>query len=140
MGAIGAIMKYDSEPQKRLAAALVLAGDKPAICITEPEAGSAASEMTTRADRRGNGFAINGRNIGSPVAVFRASILFWRASSTSTAKRKGLVIIGFSGRCSLCPAGQATCIGPRRKVIFRRLPSCSLSRVERAERPVDTID
>ena len=61
MGAIGAIMKYGSEPQKRLAAALVLAGDKPAICITEPEAGSAASEMTTRADRRGNGFVINGR-------------------------------------------------------------------------------
>jgi hypothetical protein len=41
MGAIGAIMKYGSEPQKRLAAGLVLAGDKPAICITEPGAGSA---------------------------------------------------------------------------------------------------
>ena len=61
MGAIGAIMKYGSEPQKRLAAELVLAGDKPAICITEPGAGSAASEMTTRADRRGNGFVINGK-------------------------------------------------------------------------------
>ena len=61
MGAIGAIMKYGSEAQKRLAADLVLSGDKPAICITEPSAGSAASEMTTRADRRGNGFVINGR-------------------------------------------------------------------------------
>lgn len=61
MGAIGAIMKYGSDPQKRLAAELVLAGDKPAICITEPDAGSAASAMTTRADRRGNGFVINGR-------------------------------------------------------------------------------
>jgi 3-sulfinopropanoyl-CoA desulfinase len=61
MGAIGAIMKYGSEGQKRLAAELVLSGDKPAICITEPDAGSAASEMTTRADRRGNGFVINGR-------------------------------------------------------------------------------
>jgi alkylation response protein AidB-like acyl-CoA dehydrogenase len=61
MGAIGAIMKYGSESQKRLAAELVLAGDKPAICITEPDAGSAASEMTTRADRRGNGFVINGK-------------------------------------------------------------------------------
>jgi alkylation response protein AidB-like acyl-CoA dehydrogenase len=61
MGAIGAIMKYGSETQKRLAADLVLSGDKPAICITEPGAGSAASEMTTRADRRGNGFVINGR-------------------------------------------------------------------------------
>lgn len=61
MGAIGAIMKYGSEAQRRLAAELVLAGDKPAICITEPDAGSAASAMTTRADRRGNGFVINGR-------------------------------------------------------------------------------
>jgi 3-sulfinopropanoyl-CoA desulfinase len=61
MGAIGAIMKYGSDTQKRLAADLVLSGDKPAICITEPGAGSAASEMTTRADRRGNGFVINGR-------------------------------------------------------------------------------
>src|SRR3984893_8956288 len=61
MGAIGAIMKYGSESQKHLAAELVLAGDKPAICITEPSAGSAASEMTTRADRHGNGFVINGK-------------------------------------------------------------------------------
>jgi alkylation response protein AidB-like acyl-CoA dehydrogenase len=60
MGAIGAIMTYGSEAQKRRAAELVLSGDKPAICITEPGAGSAASEMTTRADRRGNGFVVNG--------------------------------------------------------------------------------
>src|SRR5689334_15059299 len=40
MGAISAVMAYGSEAQKRLAAGLVLAGDKPAICITEPEAGS----------------------------------------------------------------------------------------------------
>ncbi len=54
MGALGAIMEYGSEAQKRLAASLVLAGDKPAICITEPEAGSAATEMTTRADHKGD--------------------------------------------------------------------------------------
>jgi len=60
MGAVGAIMAYGSEEQKRLAADLVLAGDKPAICITEPDAGSAATEMTTRADRRGNGYVLNG--------------------------------------------------------------------------------
>ncbi len=61
MGAIGAIMTYGSEAQKRLAAELVLGGVKPAICITEPNAGSAASGMTTRADRHGNGFVINGK-------------------------------------------------------------------------------
>ncbi|MBM3503369.1 MAG: acyl-CoA dehydrogenase [Alphaproteobacteria bacterium] len=61
MGAIGAIMAYGSEDQRRLAADLVLAGDKPAICITEPEAGSAATAMTTRADRRGSTYVLNGK-------------------------------------------------------------------------------
>ncbi len=54
MGAISAVMHYGTEAQKKLAADLVLGGDKPAICITEPDAGSAASEMTTRADRKGD--------------------------------------------------------------------------------------
>jgi len=61
MGAVGAIMAYGREEQKALAAELVLSGDKPAICITEPEAGSAATEMTTRADRRGDRWILNGQ-------------------------------------------------------------------------------
>ena len=60
MGAISAIMAYGTDAQRRMAADLVLAGDKPAICITEPGAGSAASLMTTRADRRGDTFVLNG--------------------------------------------------------------------------------
>src|ERR1043166_8049458 len=53
MGAISTVMAYGSDVQKRLAAALVLAGDKPAICITEPQAGSAAMGLRTRAAKRG---------------------------------------------------------------------------------------
>ena len=60
MGAIGAIMKHGSDEQKKLAAGLVLAGDKPAICITEPNAGSAATEMSTRAVKKGNSYIVNG--------------------------------------------------------------------------------
>lgn len=60
MGAIGAIAKYGTEEQLKLAASLVLAGDKPAICISEPNAGSAASEMTTRADKKGDHYILNG--------------------------------------------------------------------------------
>ena len=41
MGAISAVMQYGTDAQKRLAAEFVLDGDKPAICITEPDAGSA---------------------------------------------------------------------------------------------------
>lgn len=61
MGAVGAIMKYGTHAQKQRAAELVLAGDKPAICITEPQAGSAANEMSTRAERKGDGYVLNGR-------------------------------------------------------------------------------
>lgn len=61
MGALGAILKYGTENQKKIAADLVLSGDKPAICITEPGAGSAATEMTTRADKVGDQYILNGK-------------------------------------------------------------------------------
>src|SRR5690348_7328074 len=61
MGAISTVMAYGSEAQKKLAARLVLEGDKPAICITEPDAGSDALAMTTRADKRGDRYVINGK-------------------------------------------------------------------------------
>lgn len=60
MGGISAIMAYGTEDQKKFAAPFVLAGDKPAICITEPGAGSAATEMTTTAVRKGSGYVLNG--------------------------------------------------------------------------------
>ena len=61
MGAISAVLAYGTEAQRKLAAEYVLSGDKPAICITEPEAGSSASMMTTRADKRGDRFVLNGK-------------------------------------------------------------------------------
>jgi len=60
MGALGAVMAYGTEAQKRLWAERVLAGDKPAICITEPEAGSDAGAMTTTARRRGDRWVLDG--------------------------------------------------------------------------------
>ncbi len=61
MGAISTVMAYGNQGQKKLAADMVLAGDKPAICITEPDAGSDATAMTTRAVKRGNTYVINGK-------------------------------------------------------------------------------
>lgn len=61
MGAIGAIRKYGTPEQFKLAADLIRSGDKPAICISEPSAGSAATEMTTRADRHGDCYRLNGQ-------------------------------------------------------------------------------
>lgn len=60
MGGISAIMQYGTPEQKAYCAPLVLAGDKPAICITEPDAGSAATEMSTTAVKHGNKYVING--------------------------------------------------------------------------------
>src|SRR5690242_2095001 len=54
MGALSTVMAYGTAEQKRLAVELVLGGDKPAICITEPNAGSDTTAMTTRADKRGD--------------------------------------------------------------------------------------
>ena len=60
MGALGAIMAYGTDSQKGRCAPLVLAGDKPAICITEPHAGSAATEMKTTAVKNGDKYVVNG--------------------------------------------------------------------------------
>ncbi|MET1412231.1 3-sulfinopropanoyl-CoA desulfinase [Roseibium sp. HPY-6] len=60
MGGISAVMGYGTDEQKAFCAPHVLAGDKPAICITEPEAGSAATEMQTTARKRGGKYILNG--------------------------------------------------------------------------------
>lgn len=60
MGGISAVMTYGTAAQKAFCAPIVLAGDKPAICITEPDVGSAASEMHTTAQRHGDTYVING--------------------------------------------------------------------------------
>jgi len=60
MGGISAVMAYGTPEQKAFCAQIVLAGDKPAICITEPDAGSAATEMRTTARKVGNSYILNG--------------------------------------------------------------------------------
>lgn len=60
MGAVPAIMAYGTDAQKARTAELVFDGDKPAICFTEPTAGSDATSMKTRADKRGDEYVLNG--------------------------------------------------------------------------------
>ncbi len=79
MGAVSTVMAYGSEAQKKLAARLVLEGDKPAICITEPDAGSDALAMTTRADKRGDTYIINGKKHWiTGAGVSRLHLIFAR--------------------------------------------------------------
>ena len=84
MGAISTVMKYGTDEQKRLGADSIFThADKPAICITEPGAGSAATEMTTRADKRGNGWVLNGKKHWiTGAGVSRLHLVFARAFDT----------------------------------------------------------
>ncbi|RVT91815.1 acyl-CoA dehydrogenase [Rhodovarius crocodyli] len=80
MGAISTIMAYGSDAQKAWASKLVLAGDKPAICITEPEAGSDATGMHTRADKRGDRWVVNGvKHWITGASVSKVHLIFARA-------------------------------------------------------------
>ncbi|MEO1091531.1 MAG: acyl-CoA dehydrogenase family protein [Pseudomonadota bacterium] len=60
LGALGAVLRYGGEAQRRVWAERILAGDKPAICITEPDAGSDAGAMTTTAVRHADRWVLNG--------------------------------------------------------------------------------
>ncbi|MEM7212524.1 MAG: acyl-CoA dehydrogenase family protein, partial [Pseudomonadota bacterium] len=79
MGGVSAVMAYGSAAQKTMAARMVLEGDKPAICITEPDAGSAATEMTTTARRVPGGWVLNGhKHLITGGGVSRLHLIFAR--------------------------------------------------------------
>lgn len=61
MGAIGSIMAYGTEEQQRLVAKRVLEeGDKPAIGMTEPNAGTDLTALKTTAVQKGSYYVLNG--------------------------------------------------------------------------------
>ncbi len=60
LGVVGALRAYGTEAQKRRYFAWVLEGEKPAIAISEPAAGSAATDLTTRADESAAAFRLTG--------------------------------------------------------------------------------
>ncbi|HEV8141796.1 MAG TPA: acyl-CoA dehydrogenase family protein [Methylomirabilota bacterium] len=61
LGVVGALRAYGSEAQKRRYFPWVVQdGEKPAIAITEVEAGSAATDLATRADEAPEGWRLTG--------------------------------------------------------------------------------
>jgi alkylation response protein AidB-like acyl-CoA dehydrogenase len=60
LGVVGALTAYGTEAQRRRYFPWVLEGEKPAIAITEPEAGSAATDLVTRADESPEGYTLTG--------------------------------------------------------------------------------
>ncbi len=133
MGAVGAVMAYGSEKQKKLAAEMVLAGDKPAICITEPNAGSAATEMATTAVRRGDRYIVNGEKYwitGAGVSKFH--LIFARLMEDGTSQ-------GIAGFIAIRDETPGLVIGEREPAMgVRGIPECYV-RFEEMEIPEDRI-
>ena len=61
MGALGCVMAYGTDEQrKQLADRILKDGDKPAIAMTEPEAGTALTDLQTSAVKESGQYNING--------------------------------------------------------------------------------
>jgi len=122
MGAIGIIMTYGNEAQKKIAAELVLAGDKPAICITEPEAGSAATDMTSRADQRGNGYVLNGKKHWiTGGGVSRLHVIFARVFDAQGEEQ------GIGGFIAIGDETEGLSVGRREQTMgLRGIPECEI--------------
>ncbi|HTY77342.1 MAG TPA: acyl-CoA dehydrogenase family protein [Candidatus Bathyarchaeia archaeon] len=94
-GAVGAIAHYGTDAQKRTFLPLVTReGDKPAIAITEPDAGSAAADMTTAARRDGGSWVLNGvKHWITGAGVSRLYVVFCRFDGVAGAPGVGAIIV-----------------------------------------------
>jgi len=93
-GAVGAIAHYGTDAQKRAFLPLVVQGDKPAIAITEPGAGSAAADMTTAATRDGDAWVLDGvKHWITGAGVSRTYVVFCRFDGIPGAPGIGALIV-----------------------------------------------
>jgi 3-sulfinopropanoyl-CoA desulfinase len=94
LGAVGAIAEYGSEAQKRKYLPRVVQGDKPAIAITEPAAGSAASDLETRAETRGDAWVLTGtKRWITGAGVSQTYVVFCRFDGIPGAEGIGALIV-----------------------------------------------
>jgi alkylation response protein AidB-like acyl-CoA dehydrogenase len=90
VGAVGALAAYGTEAHKRRYFPWVLEGEKPAICISEAAAGSAATDMDTRADETATGFTLNGsKRWITGAGTSRLYLVYTRFGSTPGAEGIG---------------------------------------------------
>jgi 3-sulfinopropanoyl-CoA desulfinase len=127
MGGISAVMAYGTDDQKAFAAELVLAGDKPAICITEPEAGSAATEMRTTARRDGDRYILNGeKHWITGGGISKLYVIFARVEDEDgTPEGIGAFIVHYDPEKGVAPAG-FTVAGRRRTMGLCGMPEAEL--------------
>jgi alkylation response protein AidB-like acyl-CoA dehydrogenase len=94
LGPVGAIVHLGTEAQKRKYLPRVVQGDKPAIAITEPRAGSAASDLETRAEPDGDGFVLSGtKRWITGAGVSQTYVVFCRFGGVPGPAGIGAVIV-----------------------------------------------
>src|SRR5579864_7569418 len=86
----GALLQYGSDEQKRRFLAPMAAGEKlAAFCLTEPQAGSDAAAITTRARRHGNRWVLAGtKQFITSGSTAKVALVF--AVTDPTAGRRGI--------------------------------------------------
>ncbi len=89
-----AILDFGDAAQKQKWLPEIVKGDKPAIAITEPEAGSAATSMRTSAVRDGDEIVLNGEKCWiTGAGVSRCYLVFARFGDTPGAAGIGGVLV-----------------------------------------------
>lgn len=132
LGPVGAIVHYGTEEQKRKYLPAVIQGDKPAIAITEPRAGSAASDMETTAEADGPEWVLNGvKRWITGAGVSRTYVVFCRFQQIPGADGIGAVIAE-AGSPGLTVRKRERAMGirgiPEGEVVFEncRVPAANL--------------
>jgi len=93
-GVVGALRAYGTESQKRRCFPWVLEGEKPAIAITEPEAGSAATDLRTRAEETPRGLVLTGhKRYITGAGTSRLYLVFARFGDRPGAEGIGGVLV-----------------------------------------------
>ncbi len=94
LGVVGALRNYGTEAQKRRYFPWVLEGEKPAIAITEIEAGSAATDLATRVDETATGYRITGhKRYITGAGTSRLYLVFARFGGRAGAEGIGGILV-----------------------------------------------
>jgi len=94
LGVVGALGAYGTDAQKRRYFPWVLEGEKPAIAITEPEAGSAATDLITRADEAPEGYTLTGEKRWiTGAGTSRLYLVYCRMSGAPGAEGIGGILL-----------------------------------------------
>jgi alkylation response protein AidB-like acyl-CoA dehydrogenase len=94
LGPVGALVHLGSEAQKLTYLPRVVGGDKPAIAITEPRAGSAASDLETSATPDGDAWVLNGvKRWITGAGVSQTYVVFCRFEGIAGADGVGAVVV-----------------------------------------------